>query len=45
MFLGDFLTMIFYEPDRIRKLKYTIKGIVDGIRGQFGTLEESRRTE
>lgn len=39
MFLGDFLTMIFFEQDRLRKLKFTLKGISDGIKGRFGALE------
>jgi rhamnosyltransferase len=38
MFLGDFLTMLFYEKDKIRKLQYTIKGIRDGLQGKTGAL-------
>ncbi len=40
MFLGDFLTMIIYEKDKFRKLKYTFKGIFDGIQGKTGELEQ-----
>lgn len=40
MFLGDFLTMIFYEKDKLRKLQYTFKGIFDGIQGKTGELEQ-----
>jgi rhamnosyltransferase len=41
MFLGDFLTMIFYEKDKLRKLKYTFKGIIDGLQGKAGELEQT----
>lgn len=40
MFLGDFLTMLIYEKDKFRKLRYTFKGIFDGIQGKTGELEQ-----
>jgi rhamnosyltransferase len=40
MFLGDFLTMLIYEKDKLRKLQYTFKGIFDGIQGRTGELEQ-----
>jgi rhamnosyltransferase len=40
MFLGDFLTMLIYEKDKLRKLQYTFKGIFDGIQGITGELEQ-----
>jgi rhamnosyltransferase len=40
MFLGDFLTMLIYEKDKLRKLHYTFKGIFDGIQGKTGELKQ-----
>jgi rhamnosyltransferase len=39
MFLGDFLTIIFFEKEKIHKLKSTLKGIFDGIQGKTGEIE------
>ena len=39
MFLGDIITIMVFDEDRRRKLRFTWFGIRDGLRGKMGRCE------
>ena len=40
--LNDFFKVIFYEKDKLRKLKYMFKGITDFMKNKMGELDDRK---
>ena len=40
--LNDFFKVIFYEKDKLRKLKYMFKGIADFMKSKMGELDDGK---
>ena len=40
--LNDFFKVIFYEKDKLRKLKYMFKGITDFMKNKMGELDDGK---
>ena len=40
--LNDFFKVIFYEKDKVRKLKYMFKGIRDFFQNKMGELNDKK---
>ena len=40
--LNDFFNVIFYEKDKLRKLKYMFKGIADFMKSKMGELDDGK---
>ena len=40
--LNDFFRVIFYEKDKVRKLKYMFKGIRDFFQNKMGELNDKK---
>ncbi|WJV61924.1 glycosyltransferase [Pectobacteriaceae bacterium C52] len=37
--MHEFVSVIFYEKDKIRKIKYMLKGLLDAVRGKLGDIK------